>query len=141
DPATLEYRPKQSARIASIEAGKSIENTGERIKALVAAKDKAGDFLRETLGPTLEYTAKVAPEIAYSADDVDRVMRWGFGWEIGPFAMMKAIGIDSGRAANAVAPQEADLLILKSARDANKILKKNAGASLDDLGDGVLALE
>jgi 3-hydroxyacyl-CoA dehydrogenase len=158
DPATLEYRPKQPARIASIEAGKSIEDTGERIKALFTAKDKAGEFLRETLGPTLDYTAKVTPEIAYSADDVDRVMRWGFGWELGPFAIMKALG----RSAEAVALPEAgtdagalpapgrdvarrlqpsDLLILKAARDQNKIVRKNAGASLIDLGDGVLALE
>ncbi len=98
DPATLEYRPKQPARIASIEAGKSIEDTGERIKALFNAKDKAGDFLRETLGPTLEYTARVTPDIAYSPDDVDRVMRWGFGWELGPFAIMEALGIGSPEA-------------------------------------------
>jgi 3-hydroxyacyl-CoA dehydrogenase len=149
DPKTLEYRPKQSARIASIEAGKSIDDTAARIKFLYNAKDKAGEFLRETLGPTLEYTAKVAPEIAYSNDDVDRVMRWGFGWELGPFAMMKALGMGAGerspdpgadRAANAFA-QPGDLFILKAARDQNKIVRKNAGASLVDLGDGVLALE
>jgi 3-hydroxyacyl-CoA dehydrogenase len=153
DLATLEYRPKQPARIASIEAGKSIENTSERIEALFNAKDKAGDFLRETLGPTLDYTAKVTPEIAYSAADVDRVMRWGFGWELGPFEVMKAIGIGSPET---LAPQDgaghalpdgargfqpSDLLILKAARDRNKIVRKNSGASLVDLGDGVLALE
>ena len=137
DPATLEYRPKQPARIASIEAGKSIEDTGERIKALFAAKDKAGDFLRETLGPTLDYTAKVTPEIAYSADDVDRVMRWGFGWELGPFAIKNAI--DGGSKGPALQPN--NLLILKAARERHKIVRKNAGASLVDLGDGVLALE
>jgi 3-hydroxyacyl-CoA dehydrogenase len=149
DPATLEYRPKQPARIASIEAGKSIEDTGERIKALFTAKDKAGEFLRETLGPTLDYTATVTPEIAYSADDVDRVMRWGFGWELGPFAMMKAIGMDGvpiAKDTKATEDTEAaaagrDLLILKDAKDRNKIVRKNAGASLVDLGDGVLALE
>jgi 3-hydroxyacyl-CoA dehydrogenase len=146
DPATLEYRPKQPARIASIEAGKSIENTGERIKALFNAKDKAGDFLRETLGPTLEYTARVTPDIAYSAGDVDRVMRWGFGWELGPFAIMEALGI---RAEARLVPERAevggaqpgDLWILKSARERQRIVRKNTGASLVDLGDGVLALE
>ena len=164
DPATLEYRPKQPARIASIEAGKTIDDTAERIKALFKAKDKAGEFLRETLGPTLEYTAKVAPEIAYSTDDVDRVMRWGFGWELGPFEIMKAIGVggpalhavstgDDAPHAEAPTPgkpvvgrpfqgrQPADLFILKSARERQKIVRKNAGASLVDLGDGVLALE
>ena len=84
DPATLEYRPKQSARIASIEAGKSIDDFGERVRMLFNAKDKAGEFLRATLAPTLVYTARVTPDIAHSIDDVDRAMRWGFGWELGP---------------------------------------------------------
>jgi len=164
DPATLEYRPKQPARLASIEAGKSIEDTGERIKALFHGKDKVGEFLRETLGPTLEYTAKVTPDIAYSPDDVDRVMRWGFGWELGPYAMMDAIGIGSPErlalqdtegargigspetlalqdAEGARGFQPSDLWILKSARDRQRIVRKNSGASLVDLGDGVLALE
>jgi 3-hydroxyacyl-CoA dehydrogenase len=141
DPTTLEYRPKQPARIASIEAGKSIEDTGERIKALFNGKDKAGDFLRETLGPTLEYTARVTPDIAYSPDDVDRVMRWGFGWELGPFAIMQAIGIGSPEGSSQQAAQPGDLWILKSARERQRIVRKNTGASLVDLGDGVLALE
>jgi 3-hydroxyacyl-CoA dehydrogenase len=155
DPATLEYRPRQSPRLPSIEAARSIEDTRERIRALYAAKDKAGEFLRETLGPTLDYTGRVTPDIAYSAADVDRVMRWGFGWELGPFAIMDALGIDAGRSAEAVAPpdgveaatdvarrqQPSDLLILKAAKEQNKVVRKNAGASLVDLGDGVLALE
>src|SRR3954470_9326474 len=143
DPQTLEYRPKQPAKIASIEAGKSIDDTAQRIKALYNAKDKAGEFLRETLGPTLEYTAKVTPEIAYSTDDVDRVMRWGFGWELGPFEIMNAIGMDTGPIAKdtKAAASTSDLLILKDAKDRQKVVRKNAGASLVDLGDGVLALE
>ncbi len=143
DTATLTYRPKQSARLASIEAARSIENTGERIKTLFEGKDRVGDFLRETLEPTLRYTVKVTPEIAYSAEDVDRVMRWGFGWEFGPYEIMRAIGIDGGPIAKDTEAQApvSGLLILKDAKDRQKIVRKNAGASLVDLGDGVLALE
>jgi 3-hydroxyacyl-CoA dehydrogenase len=154
DPATLEYRPKQSVRLASIEAAKSIEDTGERIRALYQGKDKVGDFLRETLGPTLEYTARVTPDIAYSPADVDRVMRWGFGWEIGPYEIMKAIGLGSPERLALQPDEEAgqptegargfqpsDLFILKQSKDRQKVVRKNAGASLVDLGDGVLALE
>jgi 3-hydroxyacyl-CoA dehydrogenase len=165
DPATLTYRPKQPARLPSLDAARSIDDTGARIQALFQGKDKVGDFLRETLEPTLRYTVKVTPEIAYSADDVDRVMRWGFGWELGPYEIMKAIGIGSPErlalqgADGARGPQQtdgargllqtdgargfqpSDLLILKAARDQNKIVRRNAGASLVDLGDGVLALE
>ena len=145
DPATLSYRPKQTARLASIDAARSIEDTAERIKTLFQGKDKVGDFLRETLEPTLRYTIKVTPDIAYSTEDVDRVMRWGFGWELGPYEIMDAIGIGGpGRSAlhpSATQPPAADLLILKSAKDRQKIVRRNAGASLVDLGDGVLALE
>ena len=143
DPATLTYRPKQAARLASLDAARSIEDTGERIKTLFLGTDKVGDFLRETLEPTLRYTVQVTPEIAYSAEDVDRVMRWGFGWELGPYEIMKAIGLEIGGPEELARHLEADtdLLILKQAKDRQKIVRKNAGASLVDLGDGVLALE
>jgi 3-hydroxyacyl-CoA dehydrogenase len=171
DLATMEYRPKQPAKIASIEAGKSIDDLPERVRMLFNAKDKAGDLLRATLAPTLVYTARVAPEIAHSIDDVDRVMRWGFGWDLGPFELFDAIGVkevmavaeaEGGHAAGAGVPPlvnavldsgrnrfreglvpaaAPDLQILRSARDQNRIVKKNAGASLVDLGDGVLCVE
>ena len=69
-------------------------------------------------------------------------MRWGFGWELGPFAIMKALGMDAASCAkDAKSAQPNDLLILKDAKDRQKVVRKNAGASLVDLGDGVLALE
>ena len=96
DPATLDV-PAEAARAARRRSTprESIEDAGERIQTLFDGKDKVGDFLRETLGPTLRYTARVAPDIAYSIDDVDRVMRWGFGWELGPFEILDAIGVGS----------------------------------------------
>jgi 3-hydroxyacyl-CoA dehydrogenase len=164
DPATLEYRPRQAARIASVDAAQSIDDVGERIKTLFHARDKAGAFLRAALAPTLVYTARVAPDIAHSIDDVDRAMRWGFGWELGPFEIWDAIGIREVHEAAGVAapptmvatllaggrnrfrdhalpPAAPDLQILKSAKDRQKVVRRNAGASLVDLGDGVLAVE
>jgi len=146
DPATLAYRPRQQPRLASLDAARGIEDTGERIKTLFHGRDKVGEFLRETLAPTLVYTADVAPRIAHSIDDVDRVMKWGFGWELGPFETIDAIGARElvGRdrfRANGVPPAAPDLQILKSAKDRQKVVRRNPGASLVDLGDGVLALE
>src|SRR5882672_7429521 len=83
DPATLEYRPRTPPRLGSLEAAAATTDLRERIRTLYNGKDKVGEFLRQTLAPTLEYTGKVTPQIAYSPDDVDRVMRWGFGWELG----------------------------------------------------------
>ena len=166
DPATLEYGPKRAPRIASLDATASLTDVRERVRALFAAKDKAGSLLRDTLAPTLVYTASVTPSIAYSADDVDRVMRWGFGWELGPFELIDAIGADmvveaarqadpalAGQAAAGaqllerqprtgdVPPAAADLQILRTAKERSGVVKKNAGASLVDLGDGVLCVE
>jgi 3-hydroxyacyl-CoA dehydrogenase len=152
DPATLTYRPKQAVRLPSLEAARSIEDTGARIKTLFLGKDKVGQFLRETLAPTLAYTARVAPDIAYSIDDIDRAMRWGFGWELGPFEMLDAIGPHEAMAAafppgrqrfrdGGLPPAGPDLLILKAAKDRQRVVRRNAGASLVDLGDGVLAVE
>ena len=164
DPATLEYRPRKSGRIAPLDAAQSITDTRQRIRTLLLGRDKVGEFLRTTLGETLVYTAKVTPAIAHSIDDVDRAMQWGFAWELGPFEIWDAVGIRdlveamkltapppivadllaSGRTAfrdNGVPPAGPDLQILKSAKDRRKIVASNPGASLVDLGDGVLAVD
>ena len=164
EPATLEYRPRKSARIAPLEAAQSITDTRQRIRTLLLGRDKVGDFLRATLGETLVYAAKVTPEIAHSIDDVDRAMQWGFAWEFGPFEIWDAVGVRdlveamklatpppliadllaSGRTRfrdDGVPPAGPDLQILKSAKNRQKIVASNPGASLVDLGDGVLAVD
>jgi 3-hydroxyacyl-CoA dehydrogenase len=164
DPATLTYRARQSSRLPALDAAKSIDNLGERTKALFLGKDKVGEFLRATLGPLLIYAARVALDIAHSIDDVDRAMRWGFGWELGPFEMWDAIGIREVMEAagvsdppplvaellkkgrnrfrdGALPPASSTLQLLKSAKERTAVVKKNPGASLIDLGDGVVCLE
>ncbi len=171
DPSTLEYRPRQAPRLPSLETSASIADVGERIRTLFNGGDRVGRFLRETLAPALLYAARVTPQIASSPDDVDRVMRWGFGWELGPFEIADAIGIDrvldvarevapelaaagvpdvwqaaldAGRQRlrdGQVAPAAPGLQILRSARERTGVVRRNAGASLVDLGDGVLCVE
>jgi 3-hydroxyacyl-CoA dehydrogenase len=187
DPATMEYRPQEKARFASIEAGKGIEDTRERLRMLtgpvLAGKegDKAQKFLWGMLSQMCLYAARRVPEISDSIVDVDRAMRWGFGWELGPFETWDAVGIEvmakqlekeghalpplvtellsSGKKAfyqsaqgeisyfdlaskgYRPAPQSEGVLILKSLKDRAKEIEKNSGASLVDLGDGVLCCE
>jgi 3-hydroxyacyl-CoA dehydrogenase len=161
DPATMEYRARQSAKFPSLEATRSIEDPAERIRTLYHGKDRVGDFLRRTLGATLEYVARVAPHIAHSPEDVDRAMRWGFGWEMGPFETMQALGLHPAGASTQPALSDAPgapppgalargpgSAGLPSGRSLGpqalalaKIVRKNSGASLKDLGDGVLCLE
>jgi 3-hydroxyacyl-CoA dehydrogenase len=185
DPEEMEFRPRQSPRIPSIEAVKAIDDLAERVRTLFNAQDKAGEFVRATLAPTLIYTARVTPDIAHSIDDVDRVMRWGFGWDLGPFELFDVLGVrEVVTAAQAVGghamlgagapaartlragvegvpplvqtmlegglarfreglvpPAAPDLQILRTAREQGRVIKKNAGASLVDLGDGVICVE
>lgn len=135
DPATLEYRPRQEPRIPSLEKAAGITDLRERVRVIVNADDKAGRFLRDTLVPALEYTASVTPSIAHSPDDVDRVMRWGFGWELGPFELMELL--EPAKAGPHV--QDAGPHVRDRVRGA--VVRSNAGASLVDLGDGVLCVE
>src|SRR5262249_42216989 len=69
-PASMTYRPKQRVQLPSVESARSIETTGDRVKALFQGRDKVGQFLRATLGRTLLYAARVTPDITYSIDDV-----------------------------------------------------------------------
>ena len=152
----MEYRPSERPRFPSIDAARSIDDHGQRIRALFGGKDKVGGFLRATLAPTLLYAARIAGEVAGSRDDVDRAMRWGFAWELGPFETLRAIGVDAVVSAlgddataeardllTAVAAPSGDArsTLLKSARAGRSVVRKNAGASLVDLGDGVLGVE
>ncbi len=106
----MEYRPRQRAKFSSIEAAGTIESTRERLPALVkgaldqTVADKASRFLWSTLSATCLYAARRVPDIAERIVDVDRAMRWGFGWELGPFEVWDAIGV--ARMAQALAREE-----------------------------------
>ena len=128
DPATLEYRPRSSPQSAVPRRGLDHRRHRERIATLFDGNDRVGAFLRETLAPTLAYTASVTPQIATSPDDVDRVMRWGFGWELGPFELMDAIGLAKVRDGD-VPPAAPDLQLLKSARQRGSSGRTRAPAS------------
>jgi 3-hydroxyacyl-CoA dehydrogenase len=165
DPTTFTYRPMQPVRLPSLDAVRGIDDPAARVRTLFLGRDKVGAFLRATLGSTLLYTARVAPDIAYSIDDVDRAMKGGYGWELGPFELWDAIGVrelldalsptdtlpalvddvlKSGRnrfRGGGLPPASTDFQILKAAREQSRVVRRNAGASLLDLGDGVLGVE
>lgn len=105
------YVPRVKPRFASIDAARTIDDVPTRVRTLFLAKDRAGEFLRETLAPTLLYAARVAGEVADSIDDVDRAIRWGFGWELGPFETWDAIGIREVLAAANVAEPDAPPIV------------------------------
>jgi 3-hydroxyacyl-CoA dehydrogenase len=181
DYTTLEYRPRRKGKFPSLEAAKNIESLPERLKMLVYANDRAGEFLWRTTRDILLYAANRIPEISDDILNVDRAMRWGFNWQLGPFETWDAIGVeqsvqrmraegktipplvekllasgrttfyerrngttvyfDLGTGTHVAEPEKPGLILLPSLKDRNKLIKKNAGASLIDLGDGVACLE
>jgi 3-hydroxyacyl-CoA dehydrogenase len=181
DVASLEYRPQQKAKLPALEAAKNIEDTRARVKSLVWGKERAGAFLWKTMSRVFAYAANRIPEIADTVVEVDRAMKWGFGWELGVFEAWDAIGVEKsvarlkeeGRAvpsnvqkmldagatsfykteggrefyfdfaSGVYAPvaEQPGVIVLKSVKERAGVIKKNAGASLIDIGDGVACLE
>ncbi|HTQ96848.1 MAG TPA: enoyl-CoA hydratase-related protein, partial [Candidatus Acidoferrum sp.] len=143
--------------------------------------DKAQQFIWGGLSEMCLYAGRRMPEISDHIEDVDRAMRWGFAWEMGPFESVDAIGLPAfakqikkeGRSLPAIfekalasgrksfyesekgqasvfdfgsgsmkkVEEPAGILILKSLKEAGREVERNTGASLIDLGDGVVCCE
>ncbi len=194
DWKTLEYHPRQKPKFAALDMAKNVEETGARIRMLLGLNnegggapqkaDKAGAFLWAALSDLWTYSANRVPEISDSVVEIDRAMRLGFNWELGPFELWDAAGVEAtvarlkkeGRpvAANVEkllasgkkswyeddpkAPSgrkywdlatgnwqpvgvPAGVWSVEVAKKSNGVVKKNSGASLIDLGDGVGCIE
>lgn len=93
DLKTLEYVPRQKIAGASLEAAKLASGSGAKIKALLGAKDRYSELAWNLLKRVLVYSAQKVGEIADSIYEIDQAMKWGFGWEVGPFETWDAIGL------------------------------------------------
>jgi 3-hydroxyacyl-CoA dehydrogenase len=191
DWKTLEYRSRQKPKFAALEMAKNVEQTGARVRMLLGLdgsnqqKDgKAGAFLWAALSDLWTYSANRIPEISDTVIEIDRAMRLGFNWELGPFELWDAAGVDATVArmkkeGHSVPANVEKLLAsgqkawyaedptatsgrkywdlanggwkkvdvphgvwsVEVAKKSNGVVKKNAGASLVDLGDGVACIE
>jgi 3-hydroxyacyl-CoA dehydrogenase len=190
DWKTLEYHPRQKPKFAALDMAKNVEDTAARLRMLLGMEgspqkgDKAGAFLWSALTDLWTYSANRIPEISDSIVEIDRAMRLGFNWELGPFELWDAAGVEatvarmkkegkpvaanvekllasgqkswyaddpktsSGRAyfdlnTGAIKPVDvpAGVWSITVAKKSNAVVKKNSGASLVDLGDGVGCIE
>jgi 3-hydroxyacyl-CoA dehydrogenase len=191
DWKTLEYRPRQKAKFAALEMAKNVEDTVARVRMLLGPAaggpqqtDKAGAFLWAALSDLWTYSANRIPEISDTVVEIDRAMRLGFNWELGPFELWDAAGVEATVArmkkeGHPVAANVEKLLAsgqkswyaedpstasgrkhwdlaaadwrqvevpqgvwsVEVAKKSKGVVKKNAGASLVDLGDGVACIE
>ncbi len=188
DWKTLEYRPKQKAHFASLEMAKNVEDPCQRLKMLLnldgSKPDKAGQFLWTVLSDLWNYAANRVPEISDSIVEIDRAMKLGFNWEMGPFELWDAAGVEAtvARMKKEGKPVAANVERLLEcgvktwyedsphassgrcffdlsdctyepvevpngvwsvgvAKKSNGVVKKNPGASVIDLGDGIACIE
>jgi 3-hydroxyacyl-CoA dehydrogenase len=96
DLATFEYRPVAKPALPALEMAKNSASLPERLRLLLAndpAKDKAAAFLWPFLALLWNYAADRIGEVADDAASIDRAMRAGFNWEMGPFEMWDAAGV------------------------------------------------
>ncbi|MGB8699170.1 MAG: 3-hydroxyacyl-CoA dehydrogenase NAD-binding domain-containing protein [Thermosynechococcaceae cyanobacterium] len=155
NPATLAYEPPQPLNLPGVDAIAKLPDLRDRLQALYGLPGRGGDWFRQSTLEILSYSACRVPEIADSPADIDRAMRWGFGWELGPFELWEALGPERVLAdmkaaglpvpawaetqdrltAQAPLPDNIDLAQLKT--DPSKILWQNAEAALLDMGDRV----
>lgn len=94
DLHTLEYKPKQKAKFATLETTKTIDNLKDRFKVLLAGKDKAGEFYRDAFYGLFQYASNRIPEISDELFRIDDAVCAGFGWELGPFQTWDAVGVE-----------------------------------------------
>jgi 3-hydroxyacyl-CoA dehydrogenase len=191
DWKTLEYHPRQKPKFAALDMAKNIEDTGTRLRTLLGLDgagpqkgDKAGAFLWAALSDLWTYAANRVPEISDSVVEIDRAMRLGFNWELGPFELWDAAGVEatvarmkkegkpvaanverllaSGRKSWYIDDPKspagrkyweagtesweavqvpAGVWSVTVAKKSNGVVRKNSGASLVDLGDGVGCIE
>lgn len=94
NPETMVYEDTQPMNLGDIDAIAKLPNLRDRLPALYHASGRAGEFFRQSTLAMLSYGACRIPEIADSPVDLDHAMRWGFGWELGPFEQWDAIGFN-----------------------------------------------
>jgi 3-hydroxyacyl-CoA dehydrogenase len=94
DLKTLEYKPRQKPKFASLDAAKGVDDLKQRLKMLVAAPDKAGEFYRHFHYGLFSYIAQRIPEISDEVYRIDDAMMAGFGWEIGAFESWDVLGVE-----------------------------------------------
>ncbi|MCA9660056.1 MAG: enoyl-CoA hydratase/isomerase family protein [Myxococcales bacterium] len=96
DLETLEYRAQEPPVFPELAPVARIFDTAERVRAAIRAEGRAGEFLRKVYLPLFNYAANRLGEICDDPKQLDDAMRWGYGWELGPFALWDAVGVAWG---------------------------------------------
>ncbi len=92
DPAAGDYRPATGEPSPAVAAILKSKDPGEKLAALRACSEPQAQFLWSIFRDLFHYTAYHLADIADNARDVDLAIRWGYGWNLGPFEFWQACG-------------------------------------------------
>ncbi len=93
DFKTGEYSPMEKVRFDCFRIAKDRQKLDDKLKALCYGDDRGSKYFWEITAKTLIYSANRIPEISDDIVNIDNAMKWGFGWEKGPFESWDAIGV------------------------------------------------
>ncbi|MGN7300551.1 3-hydroxyacyl-CoA dehydrogenase NAD-binding domain-containing protein [Ferdinandcohnia sp. SAFN-114] len=94
NPETLQYQERKKLQTPVTASIKQVKGTANKLKTLLYAEDRAGKLLWNITSPALIYSAALLGEIADDIVAIDEAMKWGFGWQLGPFETWDAIGLE-----------------------------------------------
>jgi 3-hydroxyacyl-CoA dehydrogenase len=95
DLAKLEYREPVMQQMPRLEQASNIDDLAERILFLISEDDRLGRLVWASLSNVLLYSAYSTPEISDNLISVDRAMRWGYSWDLGPFELWDLLGVEA----------------------------------------------
>ncbi|MBW2450976.1 MAG: 3-hydroxyacyl-CoA dehydrogenase [Deltaproteobacteria bacterium] len=93
DFSNMSYRTLRQPEFPSLKKALKLDDPKERLAAMVNEHDQGAEFAWRNLRDTIIYATNRIPEIADGIEQIDRAMRWGFNWEIGPFEMLDVMGV------------------------------------------------
>lgn len=94
EAGSLDYAEPSEQDLPELETLQKAGSLADRLRALYEDSGRAGAFFRDTMLDLLSYSARRVPEIAENPADIDRAIRWGFGWEMGPFQIWDVLGFE-----------------------------------------------
>ena len=92
DVATKDYRTSGGEVAAEVAEMLKIRNPAEKFAKLRASDHQQAQFLWAIFRDLFHYSAFHLASIADTARDVDFAIRWGYGWNLGPFETWQAAG-------------------------------------------------
>ena len=65
------------------------------LKNLINRKDKYGEYAWSVISKIIKYASSLVPGVTDKFNNIDEAMRLGFNWAMGPFEMLKEIGVEN----------------------------------------------